>query len=542
MITSLGFSRNVQTVQSQELSDDDSNATSSQTDDDDQFAEQGEVPSDTTTPSISSPITRLELTESLLPRDNVTRSVFSLPEPGRTPRHKYHDPLWTVAWCTSLLFCAVGLLSTFFLTHKPVESPSALPYSTLLHAVPFLTLVTVLSTVGSYAFLIALHNAVYPILVATIVFVPFILVVSSIWAFSGSFIWGGGENTWGETVGLRLYSMIPLALAFLCIKSLQERRYSLVQTAKVTELGITLLRTHWPLLALSPSLLLASLLASLPFLSLLFRLFLIGYFTGSGEIGSLVWHIRAYAGWLIFAVLLIWLWSWFVVRGIMRTACASVIGAWYFRRSAYRDPVQATHAALARAGGPSLGTICLASLLLSIVQGVVFVLRCLRRVTSLSFMPNILHPLSFPISIAQRAMNSISLYALIYTGLSGERFSVAVERSRSVTSVKRGGSSKRHYSFISTLLSMVSFAIGSCLAVATYLFTAHTLQSPFHAPIAAALGGLLSSLVVWFSTCLLVDVADTLYLCYCLDREAGAQHSALVFGAFEGRRAPHTHV
>jgi hypothetical protein len=86
-------------------------------------------------------------------------------------------------------------------------------------------------------------------------------------------------------------------------------------------------------------------------------------------------------------------------------------------------------------------------------------------------------------------------------------------------------------SFVSTLLSMVSLAIGACLAVVTYVFTAHTLKSPFHAPIAAVLGGLLSCLVVWFSTCLVVDVADTLYLCYCLDRDAGAQHSKIVFGA-----------
>jgi hypothetical protein len=54
---------------------------------------------------------------------------------------------------------------------------------------------------GSYSFLLALHNAVYPILVATIVFIPFILVVSSIWAFSGSFFWEGQEGSWGETVG-----------------------------------------------------------------------------------------------------------------------------------------------------------------------------------------------------------------------------------------------------------------------------------------------------------------------------------------------------
>jgi Plasma-membrane choline transporter len=149
----------------------------------------------------------------------------------------------------------------------------------------------------------------------------------------GKWCWVFVITTLKRHHSLRLYSLIPLGFAILSIKSLQERRYSLAQSARVTELSISLLRTHWPLLTLSPALLFGTLLASLPFLSLLFRLFLIGYFTEEGSNDSVgVWHVRAYAGWLISAVLCIWIWSWFVIRGMLRTVCASVIGAWYFRR------------------------------------------------------------------------------------------------------------------------------------------------------------------------------------------------------------------
>lgn len=83
------------------------------------------------------------------------------------------------------------------------------------------------------------------------------------------------------------------------------------------------------LLALSPLTLLVTLLASIPFLTLSFRLLLIGYFTiGVGTTWE--WHVRNWAGWAIAGTVCVWLWSWGVSRGALRTTCAAVIGAWYF--------------------------------------------------------------------------------------------------------------------------------------------------------------------------------------------------------------------
>jgi hypothetical protein len=115
MITSLGFSRQSQAPRRQELSDDDLGSISSQHSDsgdmDDRPPDHGHLSSP------EPPVTRIELTESLLPRDNLTRSIFSLPEPGRIPRHKYNDSIWIVIWCTLLLVCAVGFILALFLTH-----------------------------------------------------------------------------------------------------------------------------------------------------------------------------------------------------------------------------------------------------------------------------------------------------------------------------------------------------------------------------------------------------------------------------------------
>lgn len=100
-------------------------------------------------------------------------------------------------------------------------------------------------------------------------------------------------------------------------------------TSSTLTLTTHLLLANPFLLALSPAILLIMLIASIPFLTLVFRLLLIGYMTQPNK-GAWEWHLYAWANWAIFGAIAVWLWSWAVARGIMRMTCASVIGAWYF--------------------------------------------------------------------------------------------------------------------------------------------------------------------------------------------------------------------
>jgi len=72
-------------------------------------------------------------------------------------------------------------------------------------------------------------------------------------------------------------------------------------------------------------------ITSIPFMTLLIRLGMIGYWRSPRE-NTWVFHIAPYAGWLIFLVTIGWLWTWGVLRGIGRVAVAAVIGEWYFHR------------------------------------------------------------------------------------------------------------------------------------------------------------------------------------------------------------------
>lgn len=151
----------------------------------------------------------LSLTESLLPRDGTTRpiDVFSLPDPRHITRsrRKFNDSQWTIFWCTGVSVCVFfSILLLFFSgkTRKDDGRRVSLPYTTLLHTVPLLTILTFLSALVAYAHVFLLRIFVRPVMIATSVFIPATLFISAIWAFVGSFMWDADqEPTWGETVG-----------------------------------------------------------------------------------------------------------------------------------------------------------------------------------------------------------------------------------------------------------------------------------------------------------------------------------------------------
>lgn len=59
----------------------------------------------------------VQMNESLLPRDGVSRSLFYLPDPDRpVGRNKYHDPEWMTAFLAAVSICAVGSVLIFFVT------------------------------------------------------------------------------------------------------------------------------------------------------------------------------------------------------------------------------------------------------------------------------------------------------------------------------------------------------------------------------------------------------------------------------------------
>ena len=127
---------------------------------------------------------------------------------------------------------------------------------------------------------------------------------------------------------LRLFSLVPLAMAFITGRHLLGLPQKIHSTSSVLTLTTQLLSSHPLLLLLSPTVLLAALLVSIPFLTLTFRLLLVGYVSRPSS--GLEWHLHGWANWAIALTISMWLWTWAVARGALRVTTAGVIAAWYF--------------------------------------------------------------------------------------------------------------------------------------------------------------------------------------------------------------------
>ncbi|KAL4244927.1 Protein PNS1 [Abortiporus biennis] len=492
--------------------------------------------------------TTLSLTESLLPRDGRTRpvDVFSLPDPRYVPRgrRKFNDSIWTAIWCTCVSVCVFCSILILFLSHKPTDRPRhPLAYTTLLHTVPLLTILIVLSACVSYAHIFLLRIFVKPVMIGTSVFVPATLFISALWAFIGSFMWDSDqEPTWGETVGLRLFSIIPLVLCVLTARRLVHLPREIHTASSLLNLTTRILMANPFLLALSPAVLLAALVASIPFITLAFRLLLIGY--TSRDPTGVEFHVHKWANWAIAGTIGVWLWSWGVARGLLRVACAGVIGAWY-----YADPVlppppptstHTIHAALMRAAQPSLGSIVLSALIVTSIRLLGLITIGLRALPA--YLPPYMRFVSVGATMAvaylETVTSTLSTYGLVYVGLTGDSFMPSTRRTRALTGAVESSSLSRYRRKFKTeppltMLTVAPLTLTFPFALGTYLFVAHTLNAPDQALSAAILAGGVTALVGLFSVGLVKDTADTMYICYCIDKDMGVRHREEVFDAFE---------
>ncbi|KAF9642536.1 hypothetical protein BDM02DRAFT_2063047 [Thelephora ganbajun] len=482
------------------------------------------------------PRVSLSLTQSLLPRDGNTRprDVFSLPDPRHVSRarRKYNDSIWTILWCSSLTPYNINL-----------------PYTTFLHTVPLLCILITLSAAVSYLHIFLLQIFIKPVMIATSFFIPVALFISALWAFIGSFMWDGDtEPTWGETVGLRLFAIVPLVLALLTARRLVDLPRDIHTTSSMLTLTTRLLQNNPFLLGLSPLVLLASLIVSIPFLTLTFRLLLIGYpIHPRGNPSAWEWHVRGWANWLIALVVTVWVWSWCVGRGVLRVTCAAVVGAWYFGDPTLPSPpptsTHTIHAAIMRATQPSFGSIVLAGLILTGVRLLGFLTIALRMFPAYLPLPvrPFLQPLvfasAFAVGYLENATSSLSTYALAYLGLTGDPFFPSARRAAALTAAVNASVSKYRRKFKNdppfTMLTYAPLTLTLPFALTTYLFVAHTLGAPQHALSAAILGGGVTALVGLFCVGLVDDTVDALYICYCVDQQAGQKRRPEVFSAFE---------
>ncbi|KAN0060740.1 hypothetical protein ACQY0O_007398 [Thecaphora frezii] len=367
---------------------------------------------------------------------------------------KYKDKTAIVCFAATVAAIVLFGLSMSWGARAPAppKTPKTRPssYYTITRSLPILILMTLLSFAAGLGNLVLLRNfgrlGGAQVLRTGLMAVPIVLGLGWTWALAGSFIyddeaWSGGG--W-STTGLRIISIIPLALAVAFARMVWSRRKALSKSIAVIELSCQIVLEHPALLMLSIASLGAFLVLTIPFLSIFARLFLVGHF-GKPVGDSMEWQTDRRAAWLAWATLATWLWTWAVLRGIQRVTVAGVVSHWYFNRnaeaatggasgktdldkrqaddeqsdyvygededsiygpgpsapgayngtapaagrrrtggclSAPPNPTEIVRASFARATGPALGSICLAALILSIVRTLTLIAEAARRASN----------------------------------------------------------------------------------------------------------------------------------------------------------------
>ncbi len=373
-----------------------------------------------------------------------------------------------------------------------------------------------------------------------------------------------------------MLSLIPLILAALFARAVWKRRGALSRSIAVLELSAKIIMQHPALLLLSLVGLVAYLLLSIPILTIFARLFLVGHYEGKSE----GWHTDSSARGLAWLTLGVWLWTWSVLRGIQRVTVAGTVSHWYFHRSQDLDEetalpghvpgafdsdalskswlgkptsLEIVRAAFARATGPAIGTICASAFVLAATQLAAIVANNARR-TSRWIAHR--HPAGRAVSIWLQPiahvaailaglsvlLQGVSNYVLIYVGITGESFSVASKRSARLAGLG-GIRGVLDGLIIDLVLDLTALAFSLLAGIAAFLFSAHQLHQPADAPLVGLLSMLLSYGILrlcadtlnnacvtcssnaasMLTTCPLHS-AETLYLCYAIDRAADAQH------------------
>jgi hypothetical protein len=215
------------------------------------------------------------------------------------------------------------------------------------------------------------------------------------------------------------------------------------------------------------------------------------------------------------------------------------------------------HAALTRATQPSLGSIVLSALIITGIRILALLTVLLRALPA--YLPITMRPWLQPVVIGsgfavgylENATSSLSTYGLIYTGLTGDPFFPSARRAKALTAAVNTSVAKYKKRFKTertlflssrvfmltlfvaplTMLTYAPLTLTFPFALTTYLFVAHTLGAPNHALWASLLAGGVTALVGLFCVGLVKDTADTLYICYCIDQDAGQRRRNEVFNA-----------
>ncbi|GEM11914.1 choline transporter-like family protein [Rhodotorula toruloides] len=447
-------------------------------------------------------------------RRKETLYVYPVPATeGEADPPGYRDSGWIVAY---------GLSTT-----SPAVRASTSLLSTALPSLSLLTLISLFAGLSTLAYLLVLSHSLRTLLTLSILGAPFVFSATGIIAFAGSFGTSGVEADRGWKTGMRVFSVACFALAFAVGGEAVKRRKEMDRAINVGETVLS----HPPLVVLALALSLTSLALTIPCLTIIASLL---------SLSPTHPHLASYG---TAFTLLVYLWSLAILRGISHATVGGVVGWWYFEREEEEEggqgvvlgPMEVTRAAVARATGPSLGTVIAFSFFLSLFTTISTTLLTLSRLLRSSRIPTPLRPITAlfaglftSIAASTAFFNS---YALSYAGMTGQPWSRSTRETASLIRSNRARNI-RDTALLRLTLFTITTTYSLLAGLLSFLLTSSSLapSAGGYAPTLAILSYVIPAYTVKLCHDLVGDCVDALWVCVSLEASEG--EGAAVVGGF----------
>jgi hypothetical protein len=399
------------------------------------------------------------------------------------------DPFWSKLYYANLgLSIAVSTYALLFIKPSSLSSSvSVSPPAAILATLPTLFLLTLLSSLGAASILSSLLllksvDRMRPVLQLILLLPPVITGISAGWAFSSSY---SSANPAMTTLILRYTSIVVFLFVLINMRwYYRSSSLRLERTLRVINVASEVLLAHPSIFLTALTLLGGFLFATVPTLLVISKLL-----SSSGHkesyLSQSAWISSSLPTLLVIHTSFVYFWSLGVVRALLKHTISGTVGHWWFHRHASisasvvsktdeatsaslnasrqtkyskRRAARTVQDALARARGPSFGTICLGGLISSVLQACDFLLRIASIALSRSRQytsPSPASPLSggvagfilrliislilIPlVSLLSTLLRTVSGFAITHSAITGDSFFSAAKEAKDLITARQG--------------------------------------------------------------------------------------------------------
>ncbi|KAG0149674.1 hypothetical protein CROQUDRAFT_653229 [Cronartium quercuum f. sp. fusiforme G11] len=478
----------------------------------------------------------------------------------------YRDSFWMALWLGSLLYAFVQSIWVLLISKTEVpEAGQATPSSksNLLKSLPVLALLITLSfgfCIMSLSLLVMVKKSIKLLVYGSLIGVPSVLSMIGLWTWSESL-------SDASFIGMGWISFSTFLASSILVKLIWNERKRIDRTIKVLELSTGVIIEHPSLVLVCLATTIMCIMMSLPFVTLVYKLVLLGSYDHNR------WVIDS--GSVIQAIVTAFIWSWTlnVIRNLQRIVISGVVSHWYFNRHSPPSQthkgystIESTYSSISRAVGPSLGTVCLASFLLTCFDTTRQMLKWSNKLTSskssisnaqngghglMNFLfcsnpiarlisDNVLWVIGPVVAFGCKMFEFLTNYTMIYSGITGFSY---WESSKRVTSLlnRNGQIGLAHNLLVKLILNLVSLTISLTLGLIGYTIvngrqqTNQSENENVFEPLIFILCGVMPFWILRFVTDLIANSVDTLFCCWNIDLDIGTNHSNKTEEAFTGR-------